>query len=287
MLGPLTAGLFFALLIWGNLVAGMHAGMACPDWPLCQGAFIPPPRLDVWMEFLHRVLAALSTLFLLLLARQRLSSYQGIRKAIPLAAAGLLAIEIMLGALVVLFELPVQPTTAHFMIALAVFLLVLYMAWCDGPTRPALFSLSEYAAPLFCLILLIYFQASLGAYLRHSAAGLACPDFPTCRGEWIPTLWNGPVTINYSHRLLALGTFVTTVLLYLASLMDERLKKRRTELLVLVFLLALQIGVGAATVKSGLSYPVTALHLALTLGIIGFSLRIWLLHAAEAAGLRK
>jgi heme a synthase len=287
MLGRLTAGLFFTLLIWGNLVAGMHAGMACPDWPLCQGAVIPPPRLDVWMEFLHRVLAALSTLFLVLLARQRFSLYQGVQKIIPLAALGLIALEIMLGAMVVLMDLPVQPTTVHFMLGLAIFLLVLYMAFGDGTIRPVRFSLSGYAGPLLCVLVLVYSQASLGAYLRHSAAGLACPDFPTCRGELIPALWDGPTIINLSHRLVALGTFGTALLLYLASLLDQRLRRRQGGLLGLTVLIALQIGVGAATVKSGLSYPVTSLHLALTLAIIGFSLRLWLLQSAESHGVLK
>jgi heme a synthase len=287
MLGRLTAGLFFMLLIWGNLVAGMHAGMACPDWPLCQGNYIPPPRLDVWMEFLHRVLAALSTLFLILLARQRFASYRGAQKVIPLVALGLIALEIMLGALVVLMDLPVQPTTVHFMLGLAIFLLVLYMAFCDGAVRPVSFSFSGYAGLLLCVTLIIYSQASLGAYLRHSASGLACPDFPTCRGELIPALWDGPTIINLSHRLVALGTFGTALLLYFASLLDRRLRGRQRDLLLLVILVALQIGVGAATVKSGLSYPVTSLHLALTLGIIGFSLRLWLLQSAESGRFAK
>ena len=276
MLGRLTAGLFFLLLVWGNLVTGMHAGMACPDWPLCRGNLIPPLHLDVWMEFLHRVLAALATVFLLLLARQRLARYPGLRKIVPLAALGLIAVEILLGALVVLLDLPVQPTTVHFMIALAVFLLVLYMALCDGLNRPALFSLSGYAGPLFCLTLLIFFQASLGAYLRHSASGIACPDFPTCRGELIPSLWDGPTTINVSHRLLGLGTLGTTALLCLASFLDRHFRKRRPALLALALLVALQIGVGAATVLTSLSFPVASLHLALTLGIIGLSLRTWI-----------
>lgn len=276
MLGRLTAGLFFLLLVWGNLVAGMHAGMACPDWPLCQGNLIPPLRLDVWMEFLHRVLAALATLTLLFLVRQRLSTYRGKWRAIPLAALGLIALEIMLGAVVVLLELPVQTTTVHFMIGLAIFLLVVYMALCDGTNRRAGFSIAQWGGPLFGITLMVFFQASLGAYLRHSAAGLACPDFPACRGELFPTHWDTPLIIHFSHRLLALGTLVTIVMLYVASLLDERLKGRRTELLALVLLVALQIGVGAATVISGLSYPVTSVHLALTLGIIGLSLRTWL-----------
>lgn len=284
MLGWVTAGIFFLLLMWGNIVAGMQVGMACPDWPLCYGKFLPPMRVDVWMEFLHRVLAALGALLLFLLARERLSAYQGLRKAIPVAALALIAVEIAVGGIVVLLGLPVQLTTVHFMLGLAVFLLVLYMAFCDGKTRPALLSLSGYAGPLFWFMLLLFSQASLGAYLRHSASGLACPDFPTCQGQLIPVLWDKPTATNFTHRLLAVGTLCTAALLYLASLLDKRLKGRRSELLALCGLLALQIGVGAAMVLSGLSYPITALHLALTLGMVGITLRIWLLQMGATGG---
>jgi heme A synthase len=283
MLGYLTAGMFFILLIWGNLVAGMHAGMACPDWPLCQGSVIPPLKLDIWMEFLHRVLAALSTVLLLFLARQRFRSYQGNRKAIPLAALALVALEIVIGGLVVLLELPVQPTTVHFIIALGVFLLVLYMAYCDGSTRQPVFAVNGYAGLLFSIMLLVFSQASLGAYLRHSSAGLACPDFPTCRGSLIPEIWDTPTIIHMSHRLLALGTLGSAALLYLASRLDQQLRVHQNELLTLVLMIVLQIVVGAGTVLSGLSYPIASVHLALTLGIIGYTQRLWLRQVAGTA----
>jgi heme a synthase len=287
MLGRVTAALFFILLIWGNLVAGMQAGMACPDWPLCQGKFLPPIRVDVWMEFMHRVIAAVATVSLLFLVRRRLGSYRGLQKTIPILAVALIVMEIALGGIVVLLGLPVQVTTVHFMTGLAIFLLVLYMAACDGETRPALVSLSGYAGALFCVLVIVFSQASLGAYLRHSASGLACPDFPTCQGHLIPAVWDKGTATHFTHRLLGLGTFCTALILYLVSLMDQRLKRRRNELLALVGLLALQLGIGAAVVKTGLSYPVTSVHLALTLAIVGVALRIWLLQMREAAGVAE
>jgi len=288
MLGKVTAGIFFLLLIWGNIVAGMQAGMACPDWPLCHGEFLPPIRLNIWMEFLHRVLALFGAVSLFLLARRRLSAYRGGQRAIPLLALGLIAVEIAVGGIVVLLGLPVQLTTVHFMIGLALFLLVLYMAFCDGETRPAQLSLSGYAGALFCVLLLIFSQASLGAYLRHSAAGLACPDFPTCQGSFfLPALWDLGTATNITHRLLGLGTLCTALLLSLAALLDERLRQRKRELFALAALVALQIGVGAAVVKSGLSYPVTSLHLALTLGIAAVALRLWLVQMGTGTGAGK
>ncbi|UFS69529.1 COX15/CtaA family protein [Geomonas sp. RF6] len=276
MLGRITAGLFFILLLWGNLVAGMKAGMACPDWPLCQGRVLPPLQLDVWMEFTHRILAALATLCLILLSRQRLKSYPGFNKAIPIAALGLITTEIVIGGIVVLLELPVQLTTLHFMTALTIYLLVLYMTACDGEGEPVVFSLSGYAGVFFSLVVLVFSQASLGAYLRHSAGGLACPDFPTCNGEWIPTVWSWQVLVNYSHRVVALALFLTAGLVYLVSLLDKRLASWRADCLMLTCLLGLQIGVGFVVVRSGLLYSVTALHLAVALAAVWFTLRMWL-----------
>src|SRR5512143_1719417 len=123
MLGRMTVGLFFLLLVWGNLVAGLKAGLGCPDWPLCHGRVLPPFRFDVWMEFMHRIIAVTAAVFLLLLSRKRFKDYSGSAKAVPLAAVGLLAAEIMIGGMVVLLELPMQLTTLHFMTGMAVFIL--------------------------------------------------------------------------------------------------------------------------------------------------------------------
>ena len=280
MLSRITLALFFLLLIWGNLVAGLKAGLACPDWPLCRGEMIPPLHFDVWMEFTHRLIAAVATLFLVLLARKRIISYEGIAKAAPVAVLGLIATVIILGGITVIMELPPQITTIHFMAGVTVFLLVGYMTIFDGERSVPGFSAKGHAGLFFGLGMLIFFQASLGAYVRHSGAGEACPDFPTCLGSWLPHL-SGGVLIHYSHRILAYLIVGTIIALVAAVFMDDRLKRHRQSALLLLILAFVQTCVGAGVVQSGLNFAATAFHLAMALVMLLVTGRMW---ATESAG---
>jgi heme A synthase len=52
-------------------------------------------------------------------------------------------------------------------------------------------------------------QLALGGYVRHSGAGLACPDFPLCSGDVFPGHWLG--WVHWLHRwlgVLLLGFFL-------------------------------------------------------------------------------
>lgn len=277
MLGRITVALFFLLLVWGNLVAGLKAGLACPDWPLCHGRVLPPFRLDVWMEFTHRLIAAVAGLFLLILSWRRFTAYQGAAKAVPLAAVGILAVEVLVGGAVVLLELPAQLTTLHFMTGMAVFLLACYMAAFDGETVPARFSFRGYGGLFFGMVLVLFFQSALGAYVRHAGAGLACPDFPTCGGSWFPAITGGGILAHFSHRLAALLIFLTIAAIVAACFRDPALARHRRSCLVLLLLATVQIGLGASVVLSGLSFAAAALHLATALCMLLVLFRLWVL----------
>jgi heme A synthase len=280
MLGRITLALFFLLLVWGNLVAGLKAGLACPDWPLCRGEMIPPLHFDVWMEFTHRVIAALATVFLVLLARKRITSYGGFAKAAPVGVLGLIAIVIILGGMTVVMELPPLITTIHFMAGLTVFLLVAYLTFFDGDNRAPAFSARGHAGLFLGLALLIFCQAALGAYVRHSGAGPACPDFPTCLGSWLPHL-SGGVLIHYTHRILAYLIVGTIIALFAAIFMDDSLKRHRQSALLLLLLAFVQTCVGAGVVQSGLNFAATAFHLGMALVMLMVAGRMW---AVESAG---
>src|SRR6266699_3072765 len=57
----------YGTIVLGGTVRGMGAGLACPDWPLCNGSVIPDladPTIAI--EYAHRLVAALTSLFVLL-----------------------------------------------------------------------------------------------------------------------------------------------------------------------------------------------------------------------------
>jgi heme A synthase len=283
MLGRVTVGLLFLLLVWGNLVAGLKAGLACPDWPLCHGKILPPFRWDIYMEFGHRVIAAVASVFLIALAAGRYRRYDGAARAVPVLALLLLLAEIGMGGAVVLLETPVQLTTVHFMTGLLVFLLAFYMMTFDGERERTVFAYRGPAVLFLSVLALVYAQSALGAYVRHLDAGLACPDFPTCLGKWVPPLFSGPVLAHFSHRALGFLVLLTAAMLYLFVRREPRQRGNRPLALAFLLLVAFQIGVGALVVLSGLYFLATALHLAVALGLLSILGHLWV-NAARAEG---
>jgi heme A synthase len=283
MLGRVTVGLLFLLLVWGNLVAGLKAGLACPDWPLCHGKVLPPWRWDIYMEFLHRVIAGIASLFLVALSLNRYRRYEGTARIVPVLAILLLLAEIGMGGAVVLLETPVQLTTYHFMTGLLVFLLAFYMMTFDGESVRPGFAFRGPAALFLSVAALVYSQAALGAYVRHLDAGLACPDFPTCLGRVIPSFLGGAVLAHYSHRLVGYLILLTALALYLFVRRDPRQRGNRGLAASFLALVAVQVGVGALVVLSQLNYLATALHLTVALGMLSVLGHLWV-HAVRAEG---
>jgi cytochrome c oxidase assembly protein subunit 15 len=81
--------------------------------------------------------------------------------------------------------------------------------------------------------------------MRHSAAGLAIPDFPLVFGGIVPTQWTPQITIHYAHRIGALLVALVIAataghVLYHHS--DRRELKRPAILLVCLVLAQMTLG---------------------------------------------
>jgi heme A synthase len=282
MLGKISVSLLFLLLVWGNAVAGLKVGLACPDWPLCHGKVLPPFRWDIYMEFTHRVIGAIASIFIILLSYIRFRRYTGEARLIPVLTVFLLLFQIILGGLVVLLKLPVDLTTFHFSIALIIFSLTFYMAFFDGDgVKKPIFSVRGFGWLFFLLCILVFVQAVLGAYVRHSEAGLACPDFPKCLGFWVPPELAGTVLTHYSHRSFAYLIFITALFLYAFSFVNSGLTQKRSKILILLVLILLQVIVGVSVIHSKLYFLATAIHLAIALLIFSTILYLWLQEMVE------
>ncbi|MBZ0119534.1 MAG: COX15/CtaA family protein [Sandaracinaceae bacterium] len=109
----------------------------------------------------------------------------------------------------------------------------------------------------------------VGGAVHATGSSLACPDWPLCHGEAMPRMVGG-VAWEHSHRLLGGAVFLLASVLCVVALRggDRTLRILAPIVLGLVVVQAL---LGAATVLMRISMPVSSLHLALGLGILGLS----------------
>ncbi|MEI6559163.1 MAG: COX15/CtaA family protein [Rhodospirillaceae bacterium] len=123
----LTLLLMLAALVWGALVAGLHAGLIYNTFPLMNGAFIPSEAWDYapkWLnlfenhttvQFVHRWLA-IATGFLALLYGWRVASIETLAPAtrrLGFALGAWVLVQISLGITTLVLSVPVPTAVTH------------------------------------------------------------------------------------------------------------------------------------------------------------------------------
>lgn len=118
-----SASAVYALMVIGGYVSASGAGLACPDWPLCNGQIIPSFSYPVLVEYTHRLFTVLVTILVfstLLLAWRKRKHTPGVAKSATVAAVILVG-QIIWGMVTVRTALNPVVVTAHLAFALAVF----------------------------------------------------------------------------------------------------------------------------------------------------------------------
>lgn len=255
------------LFVWGAVVRTTGAGMACPDWPRCHGQWIPPFDFFVLLEWGHRLIASLvgiATLAITIIALVR-SSLRARIGGIALAAFCLLIAQAFLGAAAVFGDLQPEIVSVHLATGFLFLTLLLWMreririTTGHGPRRESL----EHPALHFFLVItivLVYAQIVLGSYVAASGAGLACPDFPLCRGMLIPTLTPG-VAPQLLHRLGALLTILLLALVLIGAAFTPLTTRVKRLLSAAGLVTAVQIFLGIGTVLWELPIVMRVAHL--------------------------
>ncbi|MBI4236595.1 MAG: protoheme IX farnesyltransferase [Chloroflexi bacterium] len=209
----------FGLITLGSIVRVTGSGLGCPDWPLCHGQLLPPLEYHVLIEYSHRLLASLVSVLTVstaVVAWWRRSQAQRLLLPAGLALA-FLGMEVVLGGITVLGELPPALVTLHLATAEVVFAMLLLTALRAAPgpaTRTPVIG-ARLRLPVGALIAAAatYLAILSGSYVVATGATAACgfglTAWPLCNGSLVPSgflAW-----ANVAHRLLVLVAGLATL----------------------------------------------------------------------------
>ena len=299
------------VVVLGAYVRLSNAGLGCPDWPGCYGHLTPAAAaadqhtiaaplagrvLNVgkaWREMVHRYAAG--TLALLIVAVAALSViWRRERIVTPWYALALLAIVVFqatLGALTVTRQLKPLIVSSHLLFGFTTLSLLWWLVmtlWLRNeppPGRDAPAGGGPLRTARGCALLglcVVVMQIALGGWTSSNYAAIACPDLPTCQGQWWPqadyrsayVLWRdldidyeggvlanaARVAIHLTHRL---GAAVTTAALLLAAAVAMRVRtpvRARTAAVLLLLALGLQLSIGIGMVLRGFPLWLATAH---------------------------
>ena len=110
--------------------------------------------------------------------------------------------------------------------------------------------------------------------MRHSNAGLACPDFPRCLGYWWPPYLSKTVFVHLFHRISGVVILLVSFWLFFKGYYSKANPEILLNLKRLAFLVLIQVAVGVFVVLSKLAFSMTAIHLLIALLIVGVILNL-------------
>jgi cytochrome c oxidase assembly protein subunit 15 len=298
--GLVLAATLLALCVvsLGAYVRLTDAGLGCPDWPGCYGTLTvpqseaailqaqttyPDSAVEVgkaWREMAHRYLAG--TLGLLVLAIFVLGwKARNEIKSSPYTSSFLLLLigfQAMLGMWTVTMLLKPAIVSGHLlggMSTLAVLSWLAHRHW--GYYSDSIMTCQRLRLAIRFALVLLFMQIFLGGWTSTNYAALACTDFPTCHGAWVPDMdfsdafhmvrelglskdgsalsLASLTAIQWTHRVGALVSFIYLGALGLTTLKYWQLK--RWSVLLLVALIT-QIALGISNL---------VLHLPLVLAV--------------------
>ncbi len=208
----ITLFLTFDLVLFGAFTRLTDSGLGCPDWPGCYGSATPigakteitaaqtaMPTGPVthgkaWIEMVHRYLA--TGVGVLILSLAGMTWWQRRQSRVlspwwPTFTLVWVCLQGAFGALTVTMKLFPAIVTLHLMFGIGLLALLIAQAvrYDGSGSRPIPPSLRT---ALWWAFALLWLQIALGGWVSTNYAVLACPDFPTCNGQWVPEMnWQG------------------------------------------------------------------------------------------------
>jgi len=256
-----------------------------------------------WFEYAHRLLGRLVGVvflipFLFFLLRRRIEAFLVPRLAAMFVLGGL---QGLLGWYMVKSGLVDNPhvsqyrLAAHLGLAVLIYVLMLWTALGvlhggNGP-RPRARSKLAWLAPVLALVVFITMMS--GAFVAGLKAGFMYNTFPLMAGKLVPDgMWSvTPVylnffenvtTVQFNHRVLATGTFLAVIALWLTARRWQPTRSQRRWLDAVLLAAVLQVGLGISTLLLRVPIALAALHQAGAMLLL--SVALCLAHDARRVG---
>lgn len=259
------------LIMVGSIVRVTGNGLGCPDWPLCHGQAIPPFYLSAWVEFTHRLFGAavvIQVVALIYLSWRWFRPDKWIFRTAIFASA-VLTIQVLLGGIHVIYELPRWTGWIHTGVAMLVAGAIAIWVAVSRPETRRLGArtatlLEGTRLPMWTAIAAgaSYVLMLTGSLVTRTGASLVCPAFPACGLEIVPDNLQTIVLIQMTHRISAfVVAFAIILTLWTLLRASGRDRGIQTAAWTLIALLALQFGLGISNVLLALPMWSRVLHL--------------------------
>ncbi len=176
----------------------------------------------------------------------------------------LLVIQAVVGGLTVIFRLPDLVSTTHLSLALAFLVLATVLASATSWSREASPLDARVAGRVTnfatAAAVLVFFQSVIGGLVRHTDAGMACPDAPLCLGRLVPPLVNTPIILHFGHRVVGMLALVAIVWLAIWVVRHGTTAAVRTWALLAAGLAVAQVSLGFLSVLTVLAVIPVSFH---------------------------
>lgn len=295
----LTLFLTLDLVMFGAFVRLTDSGLGCPDWPGCYSSVTPigaasdihaanqampygPVSLTkAWIEMVHRYIGAILGMIIIAIVYMAWRHRRILQQSPALAATILVAVCVQgaFGAWTVTHKLMPIVVTTHLLGGMAMLALLTWLSARQKPHEKVPVDALRWRIPAMVGMLLLIGQIALGGWVSTNYAALACMDFPTCHGQWLPEMdfhggfsllralgelpsgelisQNALTAIHWTHR-----NFAFVVFLYLGWL-AFRLRAYaglRSPARLLAWVLVLQLLTGLSTIFLQWPLLIAVLH---------------------------
>ena len=318
--------LVFIIIIVGGLTRLTNSGLSITEWELFSG-ILPPLNQSQWInyfdayksipqfkilnpdmslnefkvifywEYFHRVLARTIGIFFLIpliyfYFTEKIDRYFMNKSLIIFS---LIVLQGFVGWYMVMSGLVNDVTVSHYRLSihLSLALIIISMIFwmlvnIKNKTFKVFFSFSKKNLPYLILIIIIFFQIIMGAFVSGLDAGLLHQTWPLMGNNFFPDdiilinlknffNFNDHSLVQFYHRNLAYLISVY-IILFSIYIFRKKIVKLYKPLKILIFALVLQVLLGIFTLVSGLNIYLASAHQITSVVLVFSSINLYYHH---------